>query len=844
MPVRRPSALVSRVIVALALLIAAAQAALAPQHAQADQVPVYRAAYHFTVPDNWMNDPQRPIFVDGKYQYYYLYNADYTHSVGTAWRRSTTTDNLAFQDQGVAIPKNTQPNGDVWSGSAVVDGSNTAGFGANAVVAIMTQRDSSSGAQAQFLWYSTDGGKTFTHYSDTPVLPNPGKADFRDPKIVRDAAHNRWVMALAEGNSIGFYTSSDLKHWQFQSNFGTSGIGTIECPDLFSIHADDGTTKWVLGAGANGKSSGLPNTYAYWTGTFSGTGFQADQAAPQWLDYGWDWYGAVTWDKMVGGSPDPAVRYAMGWMNNWDYPDTTPTWSNDGFNGTDSIVREIRLKKQDGALYSLVSQPVSALDSIVNRTVDLGTIPVNGQVPLSYSGSTYELSADVSWDTATNIGLQLRRSADGTHHADVGVSGGNVYVNRSQTGNPDGSGRYLESRSPIGKKNVHLRILVDRTTLEVFVDDGKYVHSSEIFPAPEDKGISLYSVGGPAQFSNVEIREFKDIYSATKADDGTNPGSNLTGPWRAAGGSWTSLPDGKTGTAPGDGFYISAQSGSDFSYAADLRLDTANAAGITFRASNDLAKHYTVNINADGGGQVKLWRPGATVGTFNTPIVRGRDYHVKVVAVGPRIQVYFDNSAAPVIDVTDSTNASGLFGINVYNGSGTIRNASAGPPDSDSGSSSGFKTNLSGPWTSVAGSWSDTAAGEVGTFSGDGYFLSSQTASDFTYEADLRPDTAGAAAGLTFRSNDSATGHYTVNVNTSGQIKLWRPWVTLGAYNTTISPGTVYHLKVVAAGSRIKVFFNNATTPVIDATDTTYSSGRLGLNVWNGSMTAQNATIS
>ncbi|GAB3662267.1 hypothetical protein GCM10027589_25000 [Actinocorallia lasiicapitis] len=845
MNVHRPPTLIGRILLGIAL-VAAALTAPAPQ-AHAEPSPTYRAAYHLTVPDNWKNDPQRPIFINGEYQYYYLYNRDYLRGPGTEWRRSTTTDNVNFTDRGVSIPKFTQPNGDVWSGSAVVDEANTAGFGANAVVAVMTQRDSSNGAQAQFLWYSTDGGKTFAHYSDTPVLPNPGKPDFRDPKIVRDTARNRWVMALAEGRDVGFYTSTDLKHWQFQSSYGTSGIDIVECPDLFPLKADDGTTKWVLGVSANGKASGLPNTYAYWTGGFNGTTFQADEATPQWLDHGWDWYAAVTWEKMAGGSPDPAVRYGLGWMNNWSYPEATPTWPNDGFNGTDSIVREIRLKKQAGGSFSLVSQPVSGLDGIVNRTVDLGTLSVDGQTPLSYSGSAYELSADVSWETATDLGVRLRTSADGNRHADVGVTGGNVYVDRAKTGNPDGSGRYLRSTSPISKKNVHLRILVDRTTLEVFVDDGKYVHSSEIFPAPGDKGIALFSQGGPAQFSNVKIREFKDIYGTAPADGGTNPGSNVAGPWRAVGGSWTSVADGKTGTAPGDAFYMSAQTGSDLSYEGDLRLDTAIAAGITFRASNDLTKHYTANINTDGGGQIKLWKPGMTLGTFSTPIVRGQNYHLKVVAAGSRIKVFLNNGANPVIDVTDTSYASGLSGINLYNGAATIRNANAGPVGTDPEPSPGFTTNLTGPWTSVAGTWTDTAAGEKGSATGDGYYLSSQTASDFTYEADLRPDTAGnpgTAAGLTFRSNATATAHYTVNINTTGEVKLWRPWTTLGTYNTAINPGTAYHLKVVATGPRIKIYFNNGTNPVIDVTDTTYTTGRLGLNIWNGTTTTQNATIS
>ena len=72
-----------------------------------------RPAYHFSVPDNWKNDPQRPIYMDGEYHYYYLYNADYLQGGGgTSWRRATTTDHVEFTDHGVAIPKFSDGNGD------------------------------------------------------------------------------------------------------------------------------------------------------------------------------------------------------------------------------------------------------------------------------------------------------------------------------------------------------------------------------------------------------------------------------------------------------------------------------------------------------------------------------------------------------------------------------------------------------------------------------------------------------------------------------------------------------------------------------------------------------------
>ncbi|MFK4834540.1 glycoside hydrolase family 32 protein [Microbacterium sp. ZW T2_14] len=528
----------------------------------------YRAQYHFTVPDHWKNDPQRPVFVDGKFHYYYLYNGDYdadpTANFGTEWRLATSYDGVVFADQGVAAPKKTNADYDLWSGSAVVDHANTAGFGAGAVVMLVTQMDhptlaqqaNASGPQAQFLWYSTDGGRNFRPYGEAPVIPNGGRADFRDPKVVWDAERGRWVALIAERDRVSFYTSPDLKTWSRVWEYVNPGIGTIECPDLFRIRADDGSLTWVFGVSANGYATNEPATFAYWTGSFDGTSFAFDQDAPQWLDHGFDWYGAVTWE-------DPAApldrRYAVGWMNNWDYAHSTPTWESDGFNGTDSITREIRLKRY-GSTFSLVSQPVAALSGIVTTRTELGDVDVDGFVPLAYEGDAYQVEADVTWQTASNIGLQLRRSAEGTRHADVGVTETYAYLNRGQTGYPAGTWK-SESRTPFSADDgrVHLRILVDRTTIEVFLDDGRYVHSSQVFAPPGDDGIALYSTGGPATFRDLTITEFGSVVQRPAKiigdfeDTSWGEGWTATGNFAAAGPSSASLV-GQVGAQTADTF--------------------------------------------------------------------------------------------------------------------------------------------------------------------------------------------------------------------------------------------------------------------------------------------------
>lgn len=475
----------------------------------APQQPTYRASYHFTTPDKWMNDPQRPIYFDGKYHYYYLYNKDYPKGNGTEWRHATSTDLVHWQDEGVALPKYTNRNGDPWSGSVVIDKDNTAGFGKGALVALVTQPSADGGKQEQYLWYSTNRGQTFSSYSSKPVLPNPGTHDFRDPKIIWEEKSRKWIMTMAEGTKVGFYESSNLKDWRYISGFNTENIGLVECPDLYLMRADDGSYRWILGVSANGKPAGKPNTYAYWTGDFNGKEFIPDRKEPQWLDYGFDWYAAVTFEEGPG-EDKLSHRYALAWMNNWDYPHNTPTLK-EGFNGMDSIVRQIKLK-QTGDTYTLVSQPVQALEQLPQKARSYPQLEVDGSRTLDAVGDSYQLDADISWSELKNVGLRLRESADKQRHVDVGVfaEGGYTYVNRAFTGQPDKSGAYLESRAPFnaGSKKVHLKILVDKTSIEVFVDDGSVVFSSVIFPDLNDKGITLFTDGGKAVFDNLVIRQY------------------------------------------------------------------------------------------------------------------------------------------------------------------------------------------------------------------------------------------------------------------------------------------------------------------------------------------------
>lgn len=213
-----------------------------------------RPRYHIAAPaGGWINDPQRPVRMGDRWTIWALFNPTYPTD-GTEWRRWTSTDLVTWQDQGISIPRRTTSFGDIWTGSAVVDVTNTAGFGPGALIALVTMPADNAAGQNQScaLWYSLDEGASFTFHDI--VLPNfPGNRQFRDPTVFWHETSGNWIMTLSEEGKIGIYTSPDLKHWTYSSGFLSTVVGGVmECSHLFKLHLynPDGTTsadKWVAG---------------------------------------------------------------------------------------------------------------------------------------------------------------------------------------------------------------------------------------------------------------------------------------------------------------------------------------------------------------------------------------------------------------------------------------------------------------------------------------------------------------------------------------------------------------------------------------------------------------------
>ncbi|MET7419075.1 glycoside hydrolase family 32 protein [Dactylosporangium sp. NPDC005555] len=761
----------------------------------------YRGQFHFSSRSGWMNDVNAPLYYNGLYHLFYQHNPHGLAWDTMHWGHATSPDLVHWTQKPVSLEPGVHP-GDLFSGAGVVDTTNTSGLrtGADAPIVAFT------GTNGVSIVYSTDGARTFQSYDRGRKVVVPSGTS-RDPKVLWDAARGRWVMVVwsdGGGNGVNVYTSTNLLDWTYRSRFSAGWL--FECPDFFSLAVDGntGNTRWVM-TDASGE---------YVTGTFDGAAFTPDFTAPQRMDQGRNAFDGSFYAGLVFSNMPDGRTVQMAWQPG----NHGATWT-----GNASFPAQLRLISTPAGP-RITRLPVAEIASLrfgtttwSNRTVttDPATDPFAG-----ITADTYEILAefDVGASTATQFGFQLHRRADGGYDRAV------AYDRAAQT-------LYGAPLAPVNGR-VKVRLLVDRGQLEVFGNDGRlsYTDNVNFNSAATSQGIRLFATGGSARLVSAEFHRLRSAWGQGEP----TLESNLAGPWRPVAGngagSWGDTAAGKRGTAGGDAFYLSDTTAADFTYEGDVTIESGTAAAITFRANADATQHYTANI--DASGVVKLWRPGRVIATYPTAVVPGRTYHLKVVTAGASIKVYLDHGATPVIDATDTAYAGGYLGANVFNGTGTVQNLTLNGP--------GFSTNLAGPWQPVNGTWTTTAprAGAHGTGAGDTFYLSRTVAADLTYEGDLTI-VNGTAAALTFRANADATQHYSANIDASGVVKLWRPGRDIGTYPTAIVPGRTYHLKVVAVGASIKVYLGNGTTPVIDATDTAYSSGYLGANVYDGSAVVQ-----
>ena len=465
----------------------------------------FRPTYHFSPLYGWMNDPNGMVYKDGEYHLFYQHNPYGSKWGNMHWGHAISKDLINWEHRPDAITPDAL--GTIFSGSAVVDTDNTAGFGAGAIVAIYTQN---SDRQVQSIAYSTDNGRSFTKYENNPVLTSDAR-DFRDPKVFWHKETQRWIMLLAVGQEMQIFSSSNLKDWAFESSFGEgqgAHGGVWECPDLFELPVD-GTNekKWVLLCNLNPGGPFGGSATQYFVGTFNGKEFANESPSQtKWMDWGKDHYATVTWSD----APDNR-RIAIAWMSNWQYANDVPTSQ---YRSPNSVPRDLSLFTVDGETYlqSAPSPELLALrDASKKRSFKVnGTRTIKEMIP--GNDGAYEIELTIENQHADVIGFRLYNDKGEEVDMQYDMKEKKFSMDRRKSGKVSFNENFpmltwtaIES----GKDALKLRLFVDKSSVEAFGDGGRFAMTNQVFPSEPYNHIDFYSKGGAYKVDSFVVYKLK-----------------------------------------------------------------------------------------------------------------------------------------------------------------------------------------------------------------------------------------------------------------------------------------------------------------------------------------------
>lgn len=446
---------------------------------------MYRPQIHFTPAKNWMNDPNGMVYVDGTYHLFYQYNPQGNGWGNMSWGHATSTDLFHWKEQAVALTRDEL--GDIFSGSAVIDKDNTAGFGAGAMVAFYTS--ASDAGQQQSMAYSTDGGKTFTRYVANPVIKNNDDRQ-RDPKVFWHADSKQWIMSLAKGWSKGieFFGSTDMKTWSKLSTFIVELPGRPnlqwECPDLLQFG-----DKWVLLVSVNPGGPILGSGMMYFVGDFDGKEFKADALDyPLWLDYGMDNYAGVTWSNTADR------KIMIGWMNNWSYAGDVPC---SPWRSAMTLPRELKLTAFNGKPL-LCCPVVNEIDKIAGTWQNVGTT-IDAK-------DAYQLRLTLQLDK--NSTITLSNSQDEKYVIDINANARTLTAHRTAaTGKTSFNGSFsipsMQAPLNIEGETVTIDMFVDQSSVEILTKDGTMSMTNLVFPQSLYNSLTIIGATYEAQIRTL-----------------------------------------------------------------------------------------------------------------------------------------------------------------------------------------------------------------------------------------------------------------------------------------------------------------------------------------------------
>ena len=472
----------------------------------------HRPYYHFSPPYGWMNDPNGMVYYDGEYHLFYQYNPFGTRWQNMSWGHAVSKDLVHWEHLPVALYPDSL--GTIFSGCALVDEANTAGFqSGNEKTLLAFFTHSGSGGQFQSLAYSNDKGRTWTKYEKNPILKHATARDFRDPKVFWYAPQNKWVMILAVGQVMEIYSSRNAIDWTYESRFGEgygSHDGVWECPDLIElpVEGNPDEKKWVIICNINPGGPSGGSATQYFIGNFDGKTFTCENRKGEilWHDWGKDYYATVTWANTLENR-----KIAIAWMSNWEYANDVPTLN---FRSSMSVPRELILRKK-GNDYVLTNYPVKEMEILRQDKKEWHDITVDSEDIIDQlfdnNQGTYELLLDIENIDSKIIGFKLFNNKNESVDIFINLHDQKMYMDRRNSGIKDFNERFAAiTFAPVAVKTFfQLRFLIDKASIECFVNNGDLSMTNLVFPAEPYNRIGFYTKEGKYKINKIEIYNLK-----------------------------------------------------------------------------------------------------------------------------------------------------------------------------------------------------------------------------------------------------------------------------------------------------------------------------------------------
>ncbi len=450
-----------------------------------------------------MNDPNGLVFTGGLYHLFFQYHPDGLTWGPMHWGHATSRDLVHWEEQPIALYPDAL--GMIFSGSIVIDTDNTSGFGCDGKapwVAIfthhhpITEKMGGNVHQYQSIAFSLDDGVSWTKYTGNPVLPNPGIKNFRDPKVFWHAESGRWVMSLAAGDRIVFYSSPDLKTWVLESElsrFEIAAGNVLECPDLVALDLE-GRKRWVLIVSVVTDAPNGGSGTRYIVGDFDGRNFVPEHDDIRWLDYGPDNYAGVTFHN----TGDQVLL--IGWMSNWAYAQSVPTAP---WRSAMTLPRELGLVMACGkAVLSQSVPPVfdgqPLLKGDWHSNMSAAWRQAFGVLKLSLKAEnqpSFELTLSNDLGERLNIGFDAVQQQ---YYIDRRDAGSNKF-------SPEFPIRATAPRIDMGQ-GTDFSLYIDNGSIEMFADGGMTALTSLYFPSVPYDSTQLQA-SEPAQNSRLTVSE-------------------------------------------------------------------------------------------------------------------------------------------------------------------------------------------------------------------------------------------------------------------------------------------------------------------------------------------------